>query len=118
MVIRLLSLDQDIYRKILPIWAIALEKFFLSLEILNMTVLNASLTFKKGNDIQHIILLPGKRVTFGRDNSNDIKLALFPLDDVVLQWATADNQPATFYDCQKGTMITSSAIWNRQTAPA
>ena len=70
--------------------AVSWKIFFKEPEILNMTVINASLTFKKGNDFQHIILLPGNQATFGRDNSNDIKLALFPLDDVVLQWATAD----------------------------
>lgn len=52
--------------------------------------INSSLIFRYQQQIKHIVLLPGEEVKFGRDSSNDIKLALFPLHEVVYQLATAD----------------------------
>lgn len=52
--------------------------------------LNASLTYKCNHKIRHVLLLPGQQVTFGRDNQNDVILALFPLNDMIFQYATAD----------------------------
>jgi pSer/pThr/pTyr-binding forkhead associated (FHA) protein len=55
-----------------------------------LSVINASLMIRALNEIKHILLLPGERIKFGRDHSNDIRLALFPLQDTVFQVATAD----------------------------
>lgn len=51
---------------------------------------NASLIFRDHDELKHILLLPGEEVRFGRDQNNDIRLALFPLQDIVFQLATAD----------------------------
>ena len=56
----------------------------------NQQVSNASLIFKHRDITRHIILLPGQEVFFGRDKTNDVKLALFPLEELAFQWATAD----------------------------
>ncbi len=52
--------------------------------------MNASLTLKYKKQGLHIILLPEDRVSFGRDQTNDVRLALFPLEEYALQSATAD----------------------------
>lgn len=54
------------------------------------TEVNASLIFRELGELKHVILLPGEEVTFGRDVNNDIRLALFPLQDIIFQLATAD----------------------------
>ena len=53
-------------------------------------IMNASLTLKYKKQAMHIILLPGDKISFGRDQTNDVRLALFPLEEYVLQSATAD----------------------------
>ncbi len=52
--------------------------------------MNASLIFRDRDELKHILLLPGDEVRFGREQNNDIRLALFPLQDIVYQLATAD----------------------------
>lgn len=52
--------------------------------------MNASLTLKYKKQGIHIILLPKEKVSFGRDQTNDVRLALFPLEEYALQSATAD----------------------------
>lgn len=51
---------------------------------------NAYLRFKKENTNHRVMLLPGNKVDFGRDKSNDVKLALYPLEEISFQWATTD----------------------------
>lgn len=51
---------------------------------------NSLLVIRFQGTINHIWLLPEAPVSFGRDKNNDVKLALFPLDEVTFQWATAD----------------------------
>ena len=52
--------------------------------------MNASLTLKYKKQGTHIILLPKEKVSFGRDQTNDVRLALFPLEEYALQAATGD----------------------------
>lgn len=51
---------------------------------------NASLVFRNEHEIKYTLLLPNEEVRVGRDPANDIRLALFPIQDVVCQMANAD----------------------------
>lgn len=52
--------------------------------------MNSSLTLKYKKQILYILLVPKEKITFGRDNTNDVRLALFPLEEYLFQTATAD----------------------------
>ncbi|WP_372367201.1 FHA domain-containing protein [Candidatus Uabimicrobium sp. HlEnr_7] len=88
---------------------------------------NAYLRFKKQNISHKILLLPGSTVEFGRDKSNDVKLALYPLEEISFQWATTDisrkhfvierkNSQYTIKDdgSTNGTSVDCLAVLNRE----
>lgn len=55
-----------------------------------MVISRAVLTFGHRNNVQHMILISGDEITFGRDASNDVRLFLAPLEEPLFQTATAD----------------------------
>ncbi len=64
-----------------------------------MVIHRAWLTLKRQKSVQHILLLAGEDVKFGRDTANDVRLLLWPIEDPVLQVASADISRQHFKIC-------------------
>lgn len=71
-----------------------------------MSFSRALLTFGHRNNVQHILLISGDEITFGRDASNDVRLFLAPLEEPLFQTATADISRQHFKIRRRGTSYT------------
>lgn len=93
-----------------------------------MQTQNASLIYRESEELKHVILLPGEKVKFGRDHVNDIRLALYPIQELVFQLATTDisrqhfvvsrkneNYTIRDMDSTNGTSVDCIAVIDKET---